>query len=90
MRTRTLTALALAGGVLTGCASQPSMLAARDRQNTSLEQCEQVTGSRIRAPDRTDCSPVGYPFRKISKDALDATGEIDLVEALRMLDPAFR
>jgi hypothetical protein len=75
--------------LLGGCASQPAVVA-NHAAATPVEACEVVTGSRIRAQDRVGCSPVGYPFKSISVDSLEATGQINLVEALRALDPAFR
>lgn len=90
MRAMIVSATALtAAGLLAGCASQPSALAARDAGEV-LEQCDQVTGSRIRNPERTGCTPVGYPFKSISAEAIEATGDIDLVEALRSIDPSFQ
>jgi hypothetical protein len=76
--------------VLSGCATGPAPLAAADTGDSALEQCDQVTGSRIRGRDRGSCEPVGHPFRSYSAEELAATGEIDLVEALRQLDPSFQ
>jgi len=53
--------------------------------------CQQVTGSRIKPRDATSCDKSSNrPFRSYSAESLQETGEIDLVEALRKLDPAFR
>jgi hypothetical protein len=58
------------------------------------EQCLQVTGSRVR-PSKTDspknntCKQSSYPLRRYTADDLLGTGEIDLTQALRKLDPAF-
>lgn len=53
--------------------------------------CQQVTGSRIKPRDAASCDKSSNrPFRSYSSESLQETGEIDLVEALRKLDPAFR
>lgn len=90
----TMTALLCASlAALGGCATpRPASLA--EASTTPLEQCDQVTGSRIRSGSRagsgTACEPVGHPFRSYSAEELQSTGEMDLSEALRQLDPAFR
>lgn len=73
---------------LGACASQPAPLAANDSEAADRSNCV-ATGSRIRMRDG-DCSPKGYPFRSYSAEDLQATGEIDLLEALRQMDPAFQ
>lgn len=82
----TLLAAVLLG--LGACASQPSPLAARESDTADRSSCI-PTGSRIRTRDG-DCSPKGYPFRSYSAEELQDTGEIDLLEALRQIDPAFQ
>jgi hypothetical protein len=85
------TGLTLAAVLLAGCAMQPAAPRVSNLTDTGgLGTCEQVTGSRIRNPERTDCEPTGYPFKSFSRDELQATGEIDLIDALRQLDPAFQ
>lgn len=74
---------------LAACVSPgPQTLAANE--GLALADCQQVTGSRIRSSEHRGCEPVGYPFKRFSSEELQATGQIDLVEALRQLDPAFR
>jgi hypothetical protein len=75
---------------LSGCATGPAALAAADTDGSALEQCDQITGSRIRGRDPGRCEPVGHPFRSYTAEELALTGEIDLVEALRQLDPSFQ
>ena len=83
-------ALAVTLGLLAACATRPAAVAANGpERGAGVEQCEQVTGSRIR-PKTTDCTSLGYPYRSYSAEELQGTGEIDLVEALRQIDPAFR
>lgn len=53
--------------------------------------CKQVTGSRIKPRDASRCDKSSsQPWRSYSADELQQTGEIDMAEALRKLDPAFR
>jgi uncharacterized membrane protein len=83
-------ALAATLGLLAACATRPAAVAANGPERVAgVEQCEQVTGSRIR-PKNSDCTSPGYPYRSYSAEQLQGTGEIDLVEALRRIDPAFR
>lgn len=89
MKTRHVFFSTLIAATLAGCATQPPQVAAND--GVALEQqCQSVTGSRIQDAHREKCEPVGYPFRSYSRDELDATGEIDIGEALRQIDPTFR
>jgi hypothetical protein len=54
-------------------------------------KCTQAPGSHIRLAKPEDCSKAARgPYRSYSKDELDSTGETDLGEALRKLDPRFR
>lgn len=73
---------------LGGCAAQPGSLAATDGDSAVPADCI-ATGTRIRGRDG-DCSPKGYPFRSYSAEELQATGAIDLAEALRQIDPAIQ
>jgi hypothetical protein len=58
------------------------------------EQCQQLTGSRIR-PSKTDspktntCKQSSNALRSYSSEDLQSTGETNLAEALRKLDPTF-
>jgi hypothetical protein len=54
-------------------------------------QCDTAPGSRIRQAKPADCKKMAkQPFRSYSKEELDSTGETDINEALRKLDPIFR
>lgn len=70
-----------------------------------VECAETVTGSRIRAArpakdavkdatkdkdKQAKCMTSSYPMRTWTKEDLEMTGQTDLAEALRQLDPAFR
>jgi hypothetical protein len=50
--------------------------------------CPEVSGSRIRPRIENDCKGA-KPFRSYSQEDLQRTGEIDINEALRKLDPIF-
>jgi hypothetical protein len=54
------------------------------------KDCEYVSGSRIRPKTEQDCRSAFGPLRSYSKEDLDRTGEMDLNQALRALDPIFR
>jgi hypothetical protein len=85
----TILPLSVALGLLAGCAAQPQQVAATDA--AAPAQCaQQYTGSRIRSSDATKCAPQGYPSRSYSAEELATTGEMDMSEALRKLDPTFR
>lgn len=54
-------------------------------------KCTQVPGSHIRLAKPEDCSKAARgPYRSYSKEDLESTGETDVAEALRKLDPRFR
>jgi hypothetical protein len=74
--------------LLGGCAATPERLTASNE--TALEQCEPSIGTRIRSSNPTDCGTSTSPTKTFSADEIRATGEFDLAEALRRLDPTFR
>jgi len=54
-------------------------------------KCTQAPGSHIKLAKPEDCSKAALgPYRSYSKEELESTGETDLGEALRKLDPRFR
>lgn len=75
---------------LAGCAGMaPARVADAQAGESAEPDCAYATGSRIRPRQVNRCAP-NRPLRSYSKEELDATGEIDLNNALRELDPAFR
>lgn len=64
-------------------------------QKVEAVECQTVTGSRIRAKPAKQkdkegkCAAGSTPLRTYTKDQLEMTGEMDLADALRQLDPAF-
>jgi hypothetical protein len=68
-----------------GYASEPVRAAVEDeRQARKAPKCLGVTATRIRRP--TD--PCQSPGRRFSADDINGTGEVDLGQALRKLDPS--
>ncbi len=53
-------------------------------------KCEYVTGSRIRHHPPVKCEDGTPGLRVITADDLQTTGEVDITEALRKLDPRMR
>ena len=54
-------------------------------------KCTQVPGSHIRLAKPEDCAKAArWPYRSYSKAERENTGETDVGEALRKLDPRFR
>jgi hypothetical protein len=76
---------------MTGFAADDATEAASAPVAKKPVQCETVTGSRIRAAQTaTGCDTRTKPFRTYTQEDLERTGDIDLTEALRKLDPIFR
>ena len=58
---------------------------------TEPAKCTQAPGSHIRLARPEDCAKVARgAYRSYSKEDIERTGETDLAEALRKLDPSFR
>ncbi len=51
--------------------------------------CENISGSRIRPSLAEGCRSASGPFRVFTQEDLQRTGEIDINQALRKLDPIF-
>lgn len=67
--------------------------AAKEKGEAKKEeaQCDVAPGSRIKQSKAVDCKKISkQPFRSYSKEELDTTGETNVAEALRKLDPIFR
>jgi hypothetical protein len=99
----TLLALLLAGGtVLAGETTPPAASpegaakpAATQASTTDAAKpakakvCENISGSRIRPSLAEGCRSASGPLRTFTQEDLQRTGEIDLNQALRKLDPIF-
>jgi hypothetical protein len=51
--------------------------------------CEYISGSRMRPSLAEGCRTASGPLRVFSQEDLQRTGEIDMNQALRKLDPIF-
>lgn len=79
-------------------AAAPSDAVANDAQAVQKQQqdlraadCLTQTGTRIRTRDaKTGKVNCQGPGRSYSRDELDRTGEVDLADALRRIDPSVR
>lgn len=83
--------IAHGGEAATAADAKPKKEETQKKADAERPKCTQAPGSRIRLARPEDCAKVARgPFRSYSKDDIDRTGESDLGEALRQLDPAFR
>ena len=53
------------------------------------ERCEAPTGSRIRPPKGSDCKAPRPGMRSYSEEDLERTGQPEVADALKRIDPAF-
>lgn len=87
-------ALLMAAGLGAGTAQaqtpEPAEPVAGQAAAPALKRCPPPTGSRIaRAPEQDGrCSGLDASGRSYTKEDIDRTGEFDLNNALRRLDPA--
>lgn len=51
--------------------------------------CEPVSGSHIRPSTARNCETLAQPMRSYSAEDIQRTGEMNLAQALRKLDPIF-
>ncbi|MEO8306604.1 MAG: hypothetical protein ABI616_01020 [Pseudomonadota bacterium] len=51
--------------------------------------CDRVTGTAIRPSTKNDCKSSVQPYRVYTQDELQRTGESNIADALRKLDPIF-
>jgi hypothetical protein len=78
--------------MVAGMASAEETTKAEPQKKVAAEpaKCTHAPGSHIRLSKPEECAKAARgPYRSYSKDDLDRTGETDLAEALRKLDPAF-
>jgi hypothetical protein len=69
-------------------ATRPAAKEASEPKKTDAA-CKAATGTRIRPKKQTSCEKAAnLPLRSYSAEELQSTGHIDLVEALRELNPA--
>jgi hypothetical protein len=73
----------------------PKAAAKENKENNEAKKeetkCDAAPGSRIKLSKPEECKKLAkQPFRSYSKEELDTTGEMDVGDALRKLDPAVR
>jgi hypothetical protein len=103
IRTRFITSLAVAllapaGLVHAGDAAAADAAPAADARPVKKDAlkkdeplCTTAPGSRVRAAKPAECRKLArQPYRSWSKEELDSTGETNVADALRRLDPSFR
>ena len=61
---------------------------AKPRKKAAMA-CEGATASRIRRNKAGECVHSAQPTRSYSKEDIDTTGQTDMGEALKRLDPRF-
>ncbi len=93
-----LLALLLAGGAApageTAVPAAPATPAeatasAETAKPVKVKECVPVSGTRIRPSPATGCRSSVQPMRTYTQEDIQRTGQIDLNQALRMLDPIF-
>jgi hypothetical protein len=68
----------------------PAAKKAESKAKKKVEaECEQTSASRIHYSKTTGCLKPMQPTRTYTKEELDSTGQTDVGEALRRLDPRF-
>jgi hypothetical protein len=85
-----MASLLMVGGI---ASADPEPAKAQPQKKAAPEspKCTQAPGSHIRLAKPEDCAKVAHgAYRSYSKEDLERTGETDMSEALRKLDPAFR
>ena len=103
IRTRIITSLAIALLAPAGLvhAADPAAaeatpaadagVAKKDAVKKDEPVCTTAPGSRVRAAKPAECRKLAkQPYRSWSKDDLDSTGEANLADALRRLDPSIQ
>jgi hypothetical protein len=103
IRTRIITSLAIAllapaGVIHAGDSPAPEATPSADAKPEKKEAvkkdepvCTTAPGSRVRAAKPAECRKLAkQPYRSWSKDDLDSTGESNVADALRRLDPSIQ
>lgn len=71
--------------------ARPKKEEAQKKATPEAAKCTQAPGSHIRLAKPEDCAKAARgPYRSYSKEDLERTGETDVGEALRKLDPRFQ
>ena len=72
-------------------APKADVKAKKDEAKKDEAKCDVAPGSRIQRKKPEVCKDIAQqPYRSYSKEEIDNTGETNIAEALRKLDPSFR
>ena len=71
--------------------AKPKKEESQKKATPEAAKCTQAPGSHIRLAKPEDCAKAARgPYRSYSKEDIERTGETDVGEALRKLDPRFQ
>jgi outer membrane receptor for Fe3+-dicitrate len=85
-----MASLFMVGGIASAD-TEPAKAQPQAKAAAEPAKCTQAPGSRIRLAKPEDCAKAAHgAYRSYSKEDLERTGETDMSEALRKLDPTFR
>ena len=71
--------------------AKPAKAEPQKKAAPEAARCTQAPGSHIKLAKPEDCTKAARgPYRSYSKDELDSTGETNVADALRKLDPSIR
>jgi hypothetical protein len=71
--------------------AKPTKEEVQKKAAAEAAQCTVAPGSHIKLAKPQDCAKAAHgPYRSYSKEELDTTGEANLGDALRKLDPSIR
>jgi hypothetical protein len=79
----------LAADDATPASTDPATVTTEAKPKKLETLCDNVTGTRIRPSRSNNCASAARPFRTYTQEELERTGEVDLSEALRKIDPIF-
>jgi hypothetical protein len=89
-----IAALLLASGIAAAeeaADAKPAKEEAPKKAVPEPAKCTHAPGSHIKLAKPEDCAKAARgPYRSYSKEDLERTGETNVAEALRKLDPSFR
>ncbi|HMA10807.1 MAG TPA: hypothetical protein VKO83_02890 [Steroidobacteraceae bacterium] len=71
--------------------ARPARQETQKKATPEPAKCTHAPGSHIKLAKPGDCAKAARgPYRSYSRDELDSTGETNLADALRKLDPSIR
>jgi hypothetical protein len=83
--------IAHAGEATPAADARPTKEARPKTASPEPAKCTHAPGSRIRLAKPEDCARAAHgAYRSYSKEEIERTGETNMADALRKLDPSFR